>query len=242
MYYHTAFGESTKALTAAREIRTHYLPFRNPRDRVFLGGDIGYALRVNGATDDARATFESVYRNGASTGFIAAAGVAAWYLSMMALDTDSDVALATDWISRCEALPGAPDEELLRHICAHQRARLAVIEGRVQDAVDHTRAAKRCVVDTPHPKRLAYVLALDLAIALLVDDADRIHEFVQNAEVRFSKLKGTLGQDYLASQLICALRRLGRVEEAKDLFLSYVTRSRRERSKVPKYLLDAHTS
>ncbi len=242
MYFHTSFGDSSRALAAARAIRTNYLPFRNPRDRCYLGGDVGYALRVNGAVEEARAVFKSVYENSTAVGAIAAGGVAAWYLSMIALDVDSDVGLAGAWIARCEALPGASDEALLRHLCEQQRVRLAVIEGRAHDAVIHTTMTNLCSVNAPNPKRLAYTLALHLAIALLNDDAEKILELLPAAERRFSALKGTLGQDYLASQVLCALRRQGRDQDAEDLFSAYIAEFRRERFAVPKYLCEAAKS
>lgn len=239
MYFHTSFGDQELALAAARNLRANYIHTRNCRDQLYLGSDIGYALRVTGAMDEARDQFASVYSIGAREGVVASAGVAAWYLSMIAMDIDADVEEATRWIMKCRDLPGAVDEELLRLLVAQQQARLAIVEKRLDLAIEHRDAAKRCFVKAPQPKRLAYGTAIDLAIALLADDMDQIAALCPEAESRFESLKSTLGQDYLATQVIAAQARLGRKDDANATFADYVSACRRERSPIPRYLAAA---
>jgi hypothetical protein len=153
----------------------------------------------------------------------------------MSLDADDDVEESRRWIERAERVRGALDESLVRYLCEQHRARLALQDGDLRLSVRHIANVKRLESGRSNPRRAAYSCALDLGVAILEESREKLDLFLPDAKARFNRLRGSLGQDYLASQIITALRFCGRSSEARDLFSNYL-RFRREQSTIPDFL------
>lgn len=236
MYFHTAFGDPHVALQASQRLLIRCVPNQNPRDRIFLTSDIACSMRVCGAIDEARNLFERTFNEGSNADLALPAGIAAWYLSLIAIDENGDLTRAKNWLARCTTLRGFEGEALLHQLMAAQLARIAIEE---QDLATAVRSHSKGIQLSPNairPKNLAYRLAIELGIARLADDLASVWRLLPEAQSMFARLKTSLGQDFLASQIIRALRLIGHEEEAADIFKDYVNHTRRERSKIPTYL------
>ncbi len=238
LYYHTAFGRPEAAIDAAECIVERIAPTLPGPEKIALLADVAYAFRVLGRTDDALRLFEHVLADAKSDRIWRTAGVAAWYLSLMALDSDAEIALAKQWIEQCEELAVSTQDELLLHIAAQQSARIATLEGDINRALSRNSASKWLFVQASHPKRVASELALDLFIAITTRNQRSIVELLPSAANSLANLSGALGQDFLATQVIRGSLAAGKPEEARRVCGSYLAR-RREQSRHPGYLMSA---
>ncbi len=233
--FHTAFGEMDSAIEAGKRLLASGLHDCSPDERLEIETDIAYTFRVSDNSSMARAMFEGVLVRGSELGLPNRAAVAAWYLSLMALDDDLGTSESRRWLD--EALQIARDSavEFLTLLCEQQAARLAIFEGDIDAASRLNAASKTRAVWVSHPKRTASALAHDLAVALATLQADRVSQLLPDATRWLSQLGGSLGQDYLASQIATAYEVQGRFTEGAAVMQRY-SQIRRERTPMPKYL------
>jgi len=239
MYFHTAFGDVEIAASAARRILSDWVPRCTPSEGMPLMGDVAYALRAAGFIDEARILFERAFETACEQSLTRRAGVAAWYLSMIAMDMGNKTDVAERWILRAENLPGAKSEELLLAVCAQQKSRIALALAQPVEARKHAEASKKFWAFAQYPKRKASELALDLGIAVAEGHKRDVDRILPEAISRFSTLQGTLGQDFLASRIVLALKMLSRSDEAEELLSSYIHGARREKYPAPAFLLNS---
>ena len=235
MYFHTAFGDAQLAQRAAFQLRARFFECCTPKERVSTSGDVAYTLRVTGASQEAKSIFEAMHLEGQLLGMTTSASLACWYLALIALDTEDDLEASHRWIERAERVRGALDETLLRYLCEQHRARLGLDAQDLRLAARHIASAKRLESGGSNPRRAAYTCALDLGAAVLEQSREKVEAHLTDAQSRFIRLWNSLGQDYLASQIVLALRFCERHDEAAVLLSDY-QRVRRERSSLPRFL------
>jgi ATP/maltotriose-dependent transcriptional regulator MalT len=145
----------------------------------------------------------------------------------MALD-EGDYTDATYWANEYERTAPIDREPLADMVLHVQRARLAIVDGKVELAEYHNQIAQATMKEDGHLKRYAFALGISLAIARLRGDVIVVAEKIEVALAIFSEARTCLTQDFFASEIALSLRALGRSSEAIKLLDEYVTLYRRE--------------
>jgi hypothetical protein len=234
--FHTSFGELDSAKISATGLLALLPQMPSGGSRVTLKQHTAYALRICGSVEQSRALFEEVHEESKALEMRTAAVLSAWYISLIADEAHADETLAWQWLERAKTALSNSTDPLLALVVRQHTARLIIGSETRYDR--NTAAALACTSagDRYFPKREAYATAISLAFSLREGDQDQTERLLAHGMSLFSIVRGTLGQDYLATQLTRALLSLGRAPEAAALISTYLSRWRREKYPLPHYL------
>lgn len=235
MYYATGFGDSARGLNAAIALAEWAWTIPESKQRLSDHGSCAYAMRVNGAPRMATELYESVFERSNSNKMPTLGALAAWNLSLIALDHDGDLELARHWVFEGQRIAETSQNEVSARVLRENSARIA-IERRDIDALD---ALEPIINAHRHsatvPCRHAYALAMMLGIARVREELNRVRELLTEAQSLFAVTKKTIGQDYLAHQLALAID-MTHGREASQAFIADYLLDRRVGALLPTYL------
>jgi hypothetical protein len=239
LIYHTSFGDLEAAATAVRRLAVLLPTMQTGNSRVSTTLNTAYCFRVCGEMDASNRLFEQAHSEALGLGMTTAAVLSAWYASIIADDAYADEPGAWHWMERAIEARGDSNDPLLRLVIDHHMARLLVASETRYDRNQAEALLVPSVAERQFPKREAYATAIRLALSLRENERSDTEALMEHGMDLFTIVKSTLGQDYLATQLIRALRLLGREAEATTLSSNYVSAWRREKYLLPHYFRTA---
>jgi DNA-binding SARP family transcriptional activator/tetratricopeptide (TPR) repeat protein len=236
MVFHTHWGSFVHAIDAARALVEHNR----------AGGDVGrtfrslcnaaVTLRAAGKFEDARAGLEEALELAERHHLYLSKSRATPMLANLALELGQNDD-AKRWFDELRNSPIAADDSLAKEEISAIGTRMALIEGRFEDArllLDKNLAHMRF---DQVPQRRTYRAALRVAVELACDGKASI-EGVYELEAAFIMNRKNVFQTFASYALYVGLISLGQSEAAESILKEYLTIHRREPWSPPRHSLE----
>jgi hypothetical protein len=227
--YHHAVGDVTKAAAAtdewirlerrlgdvarlSRALRNATIPYRTVGlvEKAFAHGIESYQLSVENQLASSAA-------NSADT------------LATLNL-TVGDLENSRLWIERAQFWSSRLEEKCVDDSVRRVGVRLALIEGRYDDALDGTRPEVDSAANDSVARSRLEAYALLTAVYCATAKLNLVEQIIGEFAVLYRRARVFHGQDFATSALITAHLLLGRADDARSLADRYVSAHRRERS------------
>lgn len=234
MYYHTPFGSSETARSAALELLGRISEFEKAELRVFIKQHIGIALRIAGDVRKSLVIFAEVAHESRVLGMNGLARRALCRLVLLNEELGGDVEQSWQWVEETEVMPRSGDTSEIQFYLT--KARLLAGRGQAQEARVLHEAAMSTNPFVNEPKPLAYRWAVLLHIVRSSGDNEELRRILPSATAAFRLAIHSGGQDYAVEQIIRAMTVLDlAADEMQQIVDSYLP-TRLERSPLAAYL------
>ena len=236
MVYHTHWGSFDEAVHAASELIAH--------DRE--SGDVGrifrslcnaaVTLRAAGQFEDAVNRLKEALSLAERHHLYLSKSRATPMLANLALELGRNDE-AKFWLNELVASPIAPDDTLGHDEVSAISARIALLEGRPEDAKAWVERDLEHMRHDQVPQRRAYRAALSVAVELAITGVAS-SESLRDLETEHMLTRQNVFQAFASYALHAGLRSVGQVEDAERLLNEYLECHRREPWPAPSHLLD----
>jgi len=228
LLYHTIFGDLQTAERAANEM-VRRLSRHEPSS--IAAQDIGraaYALKMCGRMTDAEEALRLAYTMAISVDAPKLAMYPAWQLAQMQLDGGS-VSDLSHWNGVLSNLLSADDDPIASNFLVAHFCHVAIESGESERAQSLLKEVRVQLPRVPTQKASAYVIALELGVALLDNDWKPSTELIQVATEKHRRTAAFGTSDYLTAKLARAMVRVEDFQSAHALISEYLASQRRER-------------
>jgi DNA-binding SARP family transcriptional activator/tetratricopeptide (TPR) repeat protein len=230
LLYHTIFGELPKAEEAAQRIIRSGSSSKPSTVSAQAIARAGYALRVVGKHDEARSAFEYALELSLHVGAPRLAQYPAWQLAQLAMDA-GDADRLSQYDARLRALVESDSDPIASSFVSAHHCRVSLFRKDTEGAREYLRLTKLTQPRFPTNKAAAYVLALEVGVALLDPAWTPTDAILESCWERHRTTAAFTTSDYLTSVLADSLLRVDRVADSRNLVQRYLATSRRERGR-----------
>ena len=235
LLYHTIFGDLNVSETVALEIVEKARGEDLSAELIQDIGRAGYALRVCGLLEKAKAVLEQCYNLAITLNASELACFPAWQLSQIHLDADDQVNQEF-WTDRLRALTKREENSVTHNYLLGHYCHVAISAGEMELACQLFEDLQQHLPRIPTEKSNAYLLGLELGICLLDQDMSPDVDLTA-AAIEKHKVTARFGtSDFLTHCIAESLRRQGRFREALSFINRYVCEQRRERTALSSML------
>jgi hypothetical protein len=234
LVYQTTHGDLSLAAEAAEQLvtmdRRAGLPARLCRTLRHQS----VPLRLLGRWDEAEEAMREALSISEAYGLKLDILASTHLLANFALDRD-DLRAASAWIKRWTELPDAPVTVLSAQSFTVTATRVALGEGRIEDARALFRGIERSLIDDCRARPRNCGLAIALRLRLL-EPGEPDPDLVAQLHEGHIRARAWALHDDETEILVRCLQRLNRIAEARTLLSQYINRFRRERWAIPRPL------
>lgn len=235
LLYHAIFGDLSIASRLAKSILDAAATTRPSTQVAIDCGRAAFTLRLCGEFDLARSSFFRQFEIANQLHTPKLAEFPAWQLALIALDAGDMQALSL-WNGEIDRLMASNFDPIAGSFLIAHKARCEIEAGRPDSAKRFLDAARNGQPRFPTAKATAYLVALEIGIALVEDSGPPNRALLESA-IEKHRLTASYGtSDYLTGVLCSALVRCNESKLAKSLMFRYLNEQRRERGALPLFL------
>jgi len=235
LLYHAIFGDLSVASKLAKSIIEAATKLRPSTQVAIDYGRAAFTFRLCGEFELARSSFLKQFEISNQLRTPRLAEFPAWQLALIALDAGDMHALAY-WNGEIDRLMSSDFDPIAGSFLVAHKARCEIEAGRPETAKRYLDAARNGQPRFPTAKATAYLVALEIGIALAEKAGPPNRALVESA-IEKHRLTASYGtSDYLTSVLCTALVRSNEHQLAASLLRRYLCEQRRERGSLPLFL------
>jgi len=235
LLYHAIFGDLSMASKLAKSILETAAKLRPSTQVAIDYGRAAFTFRLCGEFELARSAFLKQFEIANQLHTPRLSEFPAWQLALIALDAGEMQALA-HWNGEIDRLMSSDFDPIAGSFLVAHKARCEIEAGRPDNAKRYLDAARNGQPRFPTAKATAYLVALEIGIALAKDKGPPNRALVESA-IEKHRLTASFGtSDYLTSVLCSALVRSSERDLAKSILSRYLNEQRRERGSKPLFL------
>lgn len=235
LLYHAIFGDLTTASKLAKSVLESAATARPATQVAIDYGRAAFTFRLCGEYELAKASFLKQFELAIQLRTPRLAEFPAWQLALIALDTGDTEAL-TYWNREIDRLMTEDFDPIAGSFLVAHKARCEIDLGNPEVAKRYLDGARNGQPRFPTAKATAYLVALEIGIALKVHSGAPNRALIESAmeKHRLTSSYGT--SDYLTSVLCTALCRSDETALAASFLRRYLNEQRRERGPLPLFL------
>ena len=235
LLYHAIFGDLSIASGLAKSILEAAATTRPSTQLAIDYGRAAFTFRLCGEFDLARSSFLRQFEIAHQLHTPRLAEFPAWQLALIALDA-GDMQALSFWNNEIDRLMASDFDPIAGSFLVAHKARCEIEAGRPDNAKLFLDAARNGQPRFPTAKATAYLVALEIGIALVEHDGPPNRALLESA-IEKHRLTASYGtSDYLTSVICSALLRSEERALAKGLLRRYLKEQRRERGTLPLFL------
>ncbi|MCA0377248.1 MAG: AAA family ATPase [Gemmatimonadetes bacterium] len=228
LLFHTPFGSADIALKLANRLASLSTAAPTTAESVSDLARAGYVLRMIGAAEQARATFQKADELASALNTPRLAEYPRWQLAQLALDM-GDLDAAITYTRHLEEVTGLDSVGPDRSYLAGHRCLMAIESGDATTAKEQLDACIASLPRIPTLRSTAYCVALELGAGLLDPSWMPSDDLLAVACDRLDRTGGFCAADLLAANTTMSLCRVDRREAAAAILERYSKVQRRER-------------
>jgi DNA-binding SARP family transcriptional activator len=227
MIYHVSFGDVAEGLYCANKLLLYCLNEHHTANDLSLVGNVGYALRFCGRTEEAIAVLSRSYDCASKLGLPIKAAFPAWQLAALFFQRKQQ-AQFKEWLTVCsgirEVFPDVPSLSYLDGFLF----RMAAFEGDLSSAQRYFDALVVGLSSKPTMNASGFQIACELTLGLLDPSWLPTEASISSLASWIQGSSALLFSDFLASAVTYGMLRLNHTSRAEEFLADYLKRVRRE--------------
>jgi tetratricopeptide (TPR) repeat protein len=227
MIYHVSFGEVAEGLRFANELLPYCLNADLTANDLDIVGNVGYALRFCGRTEEAIAVFSRSYECASKLGLPIKGAHSAWQLAALYFQQEKQ-AQHIEWLNACsrtrKEFPDVPSLSYLDGFLF----RMAAFDGDLSSARHYFDALVVGLSSKPTKTASGFQIACELTLGLLDPSWLPTESSVSSLTSWIQGCNSPLFSDFVVSAATNAMLRLNLLSDAEKFLDDYLLRGRRE--------------
>ncbi len=227
MIYHVSFGNVAEGLRCANRLLPYCMREHHTANDLSLIGNVGFALRFCGHSEEAIAVLSHSYECASNLGLPIQGAFPAWQLAALYFEREQQ-AQFIDWLDACgrirKAFPEIPSLSYLDGFFF----RMAAFDGDLGSAKHYFDALVASLSSKPTSNASGFQIACELTLGLLDPSWVPTEASVTSLASRIQSNDSPLFSDFVVSAATNGMLRLTHISRAEVFLAEYLQRGRRE--------------